>query len=391
MNRKYTVFPVDPIKLVLISFFVLLFGFLVVFQFHVEVVGYLGFGGLFVPDAMGMQGSLYAIANGVDVDYRTIAGVVFLYYPSYWLGNFYCYLVNAVLLFFSCLFFIKTSYQLGIKLTYSSTFIVLFSVLANFYILGVMLHPNKEIPLIFLTNLFVYFAVLKKQIVLPVLIIAISSMFRDGYGLILLLTFISLNIKFFNQMFYKVPYLVSASLVVILSVFGLNEILKLNLLSEFNSILERNLSLSAEDTSSYRPFILKFLSNLFSGAIRPQLLDLNGRINFVGVGLWQFGVVIMLGVMSWMYILGGKSKNYNLSRLTMVIFFCLLFISLGTIAQPRYMMPYIFWLSTGFVMAFRIDFILILFLGVCLLSIIFSVVGLGVKVPLGIDSYPFFN
>jgi hypothetical protein len=373
---------------------ILLFGILPLFQFHVGGIGYLGFGGLFTPDTIGMQSTINAVAQGADINYRTIFGVVILYYPSYWLGNIYSYFINCMLLFFSWYFFIKAIPKLHLNLSQSKAYMVFFMVIANFYILSLMLHPNKEIPLIFLTNAFVYYAVIKQKILLPMLIIAISATFRDGYGIILLLTLIALNIKIMNNAFHRRPYLVSIILALFLSIFALKELSNINILSEFNYILERNISSglvmnsALNELPSYQAYTLKLVNNLFNAALRPQFIDLNSRIYFTGIGLWQFGVISILGVLSWLYIIRGKQDNSNFSKLTLAILICLLLISYGSFTQSRYLMPYIFWLSAGFISILKFDLILIFFLGFFLLSLIFSFSGLGVLTPLGIDIYP---
>ena len=309
----------------------------------------------------------------------------------------YCYFVNFIHLLFSCFFFIKTLPRLQLQLTCSQVYAVFCTVMLNFYILGVMLHPNKEIPLIFLTNMFVYYAVINKKLVIPMLVIAISATFRDAYSLILLLTLFALNIKAINELFYRKPYLMSTAVIVFFSLVGLNEIAKLNLLSDYNYILERNISVGSESGSvlnelpTYQSFPLKLINNLFGSALRPQFIDLNGRFNFIGIGLWQFGLILMLGILSWFYLLGKNQNCKYLSKIALLIFICLLFVSFGSLTQPRYMVPYIFWLAAGFVSILKFDLILIIFLGIILLSAVFSLIGLGALTPGGIDVYPYFN
>lgn len=397
--NKNTVFPVNHYVVVLAFFFILLLPILLpAFQFHVSFVGHMGLGSLFVPDTLGMQGSLYnVVEQGIELKYRTIFGVVLLYYPSYWLGNMYCYFVNCILLLFSCFFFIKTLPRLQLQLTCSQVYAVFCTVMLNFYILGVMLHPNKEIPLIFLTNVFVYYAVIKNKILLPMLVIAISATFRDAYSLILLLSLFALNIKVIHGIFHRRPYLTSIAVIVFFSLVGLKEIAKLNLLSDYNYILERNISVGSESGSAlnelptYQSFPLKFINNLFGSALRPQFIDLNGRFNFIGIGLWQFGVTLMLGILSWFYLLGRNQNRRHLSKIALLILICLLFVSFGSLTQPRYMAPYMFWLAAGFVSILKFELILIIFLGIILLSTVFSLIGFGALIPAGIDVYPYFN
>ena len=374
---------------------ILLFGAIASFQFHVEVLGYFGFGGLFTPDTIGMQNTINLVAQGNEINYTTIFGVAMLYYPSFWLGAIYNYCINCMLLYFSCHFFIKSLPLLNLNLSRPKVYLVFFMVTANFYILSVMLHPNKEIPLIFLTNAFVYYALIKQKILLPLFLIVITAIFRDAFALILLLTLIALNIKIVTYAFYRKPYLVASVFIIFLAFFTIENLVYLNILPDISYVLERNISYGSQvnstlsDLPSYQSFIFKLMNNLSSAALRPQFFDLNSRIYYTGVGLWQFGVISLLGMLAWMLSLRGRQYNLNHSKLILAILICLLLISSGTFTQPRYLMPYIFWLSLGFVSTLKFHHILILFILLFLCSQAFSILGLGVKVPQGIDVYPY--
>ena len=373
---------------------ILLFGVIASFQFHVEVIGYFGFGGLFVSDTMSMQSSINSIAQGASINYRTILGVVVLYYPSYWLGPFYSYFINAVLLYFSCHFFIKAMPALELNLSRPKIYFIFLAVIANFYIVSVMLHPNKEIPLIFLTNAFIYYAAVKEKILLPLVIIFIAATFRDGYGIILLLTLIALNMKIVTYTFYRRPYLVLSSFFIFLALFTIQNLIYLNILPDIGYVFDRNVNYGSQLDSflnglpSYLAFTLKLVNNLVSAALRPQIFDVNGRAYIVGIGMWQFGVTCLLGVFSWMYTIRGKRVNINVSKVALAIFICLLLISAGTFTQPRYLMPYIFWLAAGSILNLRFYQILILFILIILSSQIFSLLGLGFGLTTGVDLYP---
>ncbi|WP_221887211.1 hypothetical protein, partial [Vibrio cholerae] len=99
-----------------------------VIQFHVDILGYMGISGLFIPDTLSMQSSIMRAVNfGIDGSYRTIIGVLYLYYPSYWLGHYYCYIVNMSMLWMSVFFFLKTLQVIKLPLSKQDLSIVLFS------------------------------------------------------------------------------------------------------------------------------------------------------------------------------------------------------------------------------------------------------------------------
>jgi len=373
---------------------ILLFGMIASFQFHVEVIGYFGFGGLFVSDTIGMQSTINSIAQGASINYRTILGVVLLYYPSYWFGALYSYSINSILLYFSCHFFIKALPALELNLSRPKIYFVLLAVIANFYIISIILHPNKEIPLIFLTNAFIYYAAVKEKILLPLAIIFISATFRDGYGFILLLTLIALNMKIVTSAFYRRPYLVLSSFFIFLALFTIENLIYLNILPDIAYVFQRNVSYASQFNSllnqlpSYLAYTLKFANNLASAALRPQFFDVNGRAYIVGIGMWQFGVICLIGVFAWMHSIRGKHVNINVSKVALAILICLLLISSGSFTQPRYLMPYIFWLSMGFISIFRFHDILMLFILLFIFSQVFILLGLGFGLTTGIDIYP---
>lgn len=370
-------------------------GVIALFQFHIGIFGYIGIGGMFVPDSLGMQHTINLVSQGVSINYRTILGVLFLYYPSVWLGFFYSFFINCTLLYFACHLFLKTIERTDINLSRLQIYLVFFVVSFNFYICSVLFHPNKEIPLIFLTNAFIYFAVAKQRISFSLVTISIVAMFRDAYALILLFALIAVNVKTVARSFYRRPYLITTTTFILLSFFSIETLSSLNILPPLlGYVLDRNIAYGEQVNSilgalpSYLSYSLKLINNLSNGALRPQFLDLNGRVYFTGIGLWQFGVTSLLGMFGWIYAIRRQQNNIYVSNLALVLIACFFLISVGTFTQPRYLMPHIFWLAAGMIRTFRPEQLLMLFSAFFLISQIFSFMGLGVLVPQGFDIYP---
>jgi hypothetical protein len=364
-------------------------------QNHVTIFGYQGFGGMFVNDSLGMEDTLRRFVEDPDGVFSTVYGVMFLYSPSYYLSHVYNLIVNLLLLTFAANFFLKTLSELDIKLSPRKIMLIMTIVVFNFYILEVLYFPNKEIPLILLTNAFLYYFIVQRRTVIVFSILVLTLFIRDGHGLVLTLTFFSLT--FFRGYLLRKPYFFLLSIFILFSILSIDVIESIGILGDYNYILARNVSLATDADGSlltgapvYISYALKVVNHYISSAVRPQFIDLNDRIYIVGIGLWQNGVVIFLGISSWLYLIR-QQENYKIVAIGVAIILGMLFISVGTFTQPRYMMPYIFWLTTGFVFLLDLKKILILVLGIFLVSVLFTLLNLGVPIPLGIDTYDGFD
>jgi len=379
----------------------LILGFLIaapaitLFQYHVGLFGYMGFGGLFVNDAVAMHRTINEILCGAEIDSRTIFGVYFIYSPSFYLGPIYNYIINCGMLIAATLVFNQLVNEISPNLSRSRFIFSLFLVFSNLYLLSILLHPNKEIPLILLTNSFVYFAICKRNILSTVVIITLVALFRDAYAIILLIACFFLWPKVILHAFKRNPKLIYILIIILLSLFDLRAIVKLNLLGNYSYILERNINYgdSLDSILGRLPiflhFPLKLLNNSVSSALRPQFIDLNDRIYVVGIGLWQFGIILSLGISS---IVAFYWKNRrpvgSYSKVLLFVVLSLLSVSFGSFTQARYMMPSIYLLTLVVARNFRTDLFIIAVGIIFFLGILLFFLGLGVSVPLGIDSYP---
>ena len=203
---------------------------------------------------------------------------------------------------------------------------------SNFYILGVLFFPNKEIPLIFLTNVFIYYAIVKRDFRVSAVIIPITYFFRDSYPVMLFLLLISISVlKYFK---YKGPYLFVFIVFILFSLFSIKNIQSLGISPEYTIWIDRNVGLGEQSDSilsnvpSYIAYPARVFNHTFGSALRPQLMDVNDRIYFHGIGLWQLGVSIMIGLLSWLYSIRSFSKaNKEVMLLAVTIILFLLFIS----------------------------------------------------------------
>lgn len=365
------------------------------FQNHVDIIGYAGFGGLFINDTLGMESNIHGFLEGLDVDYSSIYGVMILYFPSYYLGNVWNLILNFLLLIIANHFFIKTIDLINIKMNNNKIYVIYFIIISNIYILSCMYYPNKEIPLIAITNAFIYCLISDQKIYKLIFIIVLSYYIRDGYAFILSLTYAFTYI-------YKILKINSAFYILLIptilfSFLSLEFIASLEILGQYDYAIQRNLFISKYLNSTisesiinkvpiYFGYPIKVINHIFGLALRPQYMDLNDRVYLAGIGLWQNGVIILMGVLAWLYLM--KSNNNFLKIIGIFIVMGLLSISVGSFTQARYMMPYIFWLTLGFVFILDLNNIILCYLVLFLIAALLFFAGFGAPIPLGIDVHP---
>jgi hypothetical protein len=360
-----------------------------IIQYHIELFGYFGISAVFINDTQSYWENIISFHDGVEGNYYTLIGVIILYYPAYYFSWLYCYLVNFILLALSSFLFVKSINLLNEKRSneyFTSVFLI---VIFNFYIWGILFFPNKEIPLIFLTNLFLYSVISKKSKSITLFIIFITFFFRDGFAFILFSAVILnwiLGKKFINN-----PIKSFSTMIFILMFFSLKTLSKLGLLSDYQYVIDRNIAYESETSFAFElPYFLSYLINIFNNSIvyafRAQFFDLNNRIYFHGVGLWQFAVVLSLGLISWIKLLISiKNKESMISNVGLIIIVSYLLLSTSTYPQARYMMPFCFWLSAGVLLLLDFKSLIFVFTVLLLSACVVILFGFSHKPGLGID------
>lgn len=307
----------------------------------------LGFSGFAVPDAISLEKSVH-LAWSVNWEQipniRTFLGTVLVYYPVIIFGDLYALFANVLLLSVSAVLFKSVICRLDTLNNPNRTWIVaLILVASNVYIIGCLLYPNKEIPLIFLTTV-VLIGLMSRRWYLAALAIFLTYWFRDGYALILSIVAI---VVFFRRFTFVSGGIISALFLVLLFVaFPIQDF------SGIDRSLQRNVAIGAViagdkfsalgDVAAYS---VRLIGNALNLGLRPQMIDVRGGIYLLGVGYWQFGIILLAGLIwSAQNLL---SSGIARGSLALVILTTLLGISYGTFVQPRYMMPLILPLSLG--------------------------------------------
>jgi hypothetical protein len=360
-----------------------------IIQYHIELLGYCGISAVFINDTQSYWENIISFHDGIEGNYYTLIGVIILYYPAFYFSWIYCYLVNYILLVFSSVLFVKSIYLLKLNRSndyYISIFLI---VIFNFYLWGILFFPNKEIPLIFLTNLFLYSIISKKSKSITLFIIFITFFFRDGFAFILF-SAIMLN-WILGKKIVNNPIKSFLSIIFILMFFSLKTLSKLGLLSDYQYVVDRNIAYESESSFAYElPYFISYLINIFNNSIvyafRAQFFDLNNRVYFHGVGLWQFAVILTLGLISWVKLLiNYKYKESMLFNVGLIIIVSYLLLSTSSYPQVRYMMPFCFWLTAGVLLSIDLKSLIFVFTIIFLLALAVIFFGFSHKPGLGID------
>ncbi|MES2535056.1 MAG: hypothetical protein V4632_04200 [Pseudomonadota bacterium] len=338
-------------SLLVLSFFGILcsLSLALFFQGQVDWLAELGISGLFVPDAVSLKGTTMVYwlmqedARSWNT-FRTLFGVMLVYWPGMIWGTAGIAATNFLLLMFASAIFVKSikAFELNRNAVFLVSVMTLLMVLGNIYLIEVILFPNKEIPLIALTNLFIYFLIVRQKIIGALLTAAAAFFFRDGYGIVLVISTIFVYVSWFSTRETTAMLLGGFSLIL--------AFLPSAYLAQIDHSLERNIALGNVIDQSYEQLIsgpigyyFKILGNALNLALRPQFLDEMGGLYLLHVGFWQLGIVIVAGLAWSTYKIARGSENEK--NLASVIWIVLLAISYSSYVQPRYLMPLIFWLA----------------------------------------------
>uniref|UniRef100_UPI0040474EE6 hypothetical protein n=1 Tax=Algoriphagus sp. TaxID=1872435 RepID=UPI0040474EE6 len=382
-------FNKDLINFCLILLFISIF--IPLIQYHIQFFGYFGISGVFVNDTQSYWGNLVRFHDGVEDNYYTLIGVLVLYYPAYYFGWIYCYLINFTLLFLSCNYFLKTTKILDLRLSNSKLISIYLLIVFNFYLWGILFFPNKEIPLIFLTNLLIYLITTKKKFVFQIFIIFLIFFFRDGFAFILMVSILAVN--FFKKRLLDNPFKYLFFFISFLMFFSLETLSALGFLGDYQYVIDRNIAYESESRfASNLPYFLSFLINLFNNSIiyafRAQLFDLDYRFYFHGIGLWQFAVLLSLGLFSFIFIL--KKINYNIDNSSLfsiayIVIISYILLCTSSYPQVRYMMPFVFWLSTASLFFLDLKKVILIFIFLFFIAIFLILIGLSHRLGSGLD------
>ena len=297
--------------------------------------------GLFVPDAISLKrslliydvmqlgfGSLDQIFNQVFSFYSLF---ILYYFTTSEYGFIIDLLVNLILTtltWHNMLIFIK----LGCTnrkniLSYSIIFWFL-----NPYYLSLMMFPNKEILLFFLTTLFARL-VIEKKYIFAFIILPIVYVTRDGHAIALLCSLIA----YFGMKSMRI----NGIFIIVLAVLLIALISSVDK-SHFGGAFERNASVASEHYSSGSNVsnnkVLMVFVNWLNLAFRPQFLS-NEGFYLINIGLWLSGITVFLSLPICFYNIITHNKKYLFGSLLVFSIFIALIVS--SYSQQRYFLVFL--------------------------------------------------
>jgi hypothetical protein len=309
-----------------------------------------GITGLFIPDAVSLRETTGVYVNlrpDIDVTWRPLLGVMFLYQIGVFGGTVSICLVNLLLLVVAAYYFFKVLEQVCDDDLYYLLLVFVFSlisVVANIYIVEAMAFPNKEIPLLAISNAYIYYAVIKKNIFLPSVLCLFAIAFRDGYGLILFgCLFV---IWFLRERSPKVRVVTFAFIAIVLALFSIENFAKVS------EIVARNVEIGKLSGAETIGYLGRLKYNVLSLGLLNTFITDDGRVYLLNIGFWGLGVFIISGVF-WAIKSSLLSANEMETGISTVILISVLCLAYGTFVQPRYLMPLLFFLSLAFVRCYK--------------------------------------
>lgn len=269
-------------------------------------------------------------------------GVVFLYYPIWYIDPSTVIYFNLFLVFL-----ISRSIDYAFPDNENMRKGAMLGIVANPYILFLASGPNKDLPLVLITILF--FSIISRNkrntLLLGIVLGVVASLFRDGYGYLLIV------MACINAVF-RTP---KQSLFAVLSVaLGLQLIY--GIAREYLPALARNqaaaqaiadkydsmiIDISLLDNSfvfNILTYLLRVIGNSVSLSLRPQFLTDSGYVYPVGVAMWIYGVFLVVFIIGSCVVMFRPSEG-RCSKSASVFLQIVLLVSISLFIQPRYLMP----------------------------------------------------
>lgn len=320
------------------------------FQNNDELLHQIGVSGFFVPDSIALRDTAnvyWETQPELDATWQPIIGVVLLYGVGILWGSLAVCGLNIFLVLVAAYYFFKSIKALAIEDHYLLLIFsfVMISVVANIYLIEVMAFPNKEIPLMAITNAYVYYLVVRRSYIAAAILALTALVFRDGYGLILICCLGAVLILRHRPMNIRIAFI--GLTVVVFAIFPVSSLM------EISSIVARNVEAgSALDQYTNSGVYLRYFSQLIYNTLSLGLLNSyvteDGKLYLLNIGFWQFGVFIIAGVLWAIKLLLSEVSEIEVG-ISIVIIITLLCLSYGTFIQPRYLMPLWYFLALGFV------------------------------------------
>jgi hypothetical protein len=306
----------------LVSLFFFIFAvFIFYFQNYIASIGIHNF---VFPDGFTIFKAVQEFIEGKrDILSQRAAWLMPLFYslPTMILGSFGVILFNHIL--FYIFFRLQTCNKMNI------VFLIFFSL---FYWLSAFM-PNKEIPILIFTA--VYLNLLYKKKFLYAFFIAIlTTLIRDGHGVFLILFTLMLLVKF--------PIRLA---IVLIFVFAYSIDSYLNEIADATNIfaLTRTIDIVDSLQKEILPYVVRIFGNITNLGSRSIIFEPT-HMNIIGLGFYLAGFGIFFAFLFSVYDLLIKYKKNMYFDNVLAGFFILsvLVFSISPLVQPRYLIPIAF-------------------------------------------------
>jgi hypothetical protein len=312
--------------------------------------------GLLIPDVVGLSDAIDVFADE-NYDFAYILanfpgpGVLLLYWIAWLVHPALSLCVNIVLIYAS----LRIIYALFSKVGRHGN-LACIGVICNPYLYLAVSGPNKEIPVICATALVFYLLIIKPRFwfVFSLFAASITFLFRDGYGVILVVTILLFALLGKSPRLFLLAGLLLCStaaglfwhLTEYLEVIARNKALLeygVEMGDVASSLLGIPLQLPSNPLTGILSYYVKALYNLIGLSIYPQFISFNGGWYILGIAYWVFGIFIIIGICAcvWTIFKGdGHALPSNARvKLSVLVIFVWSAISLSLFVQPRYLMP----------------------------------------------------
>lgn len=309
-----------PVFLMHLFFFICA---VIVFYFQ-NYITYMGFHNITFPDGSTLLKATQKFIGGERSIFEQRAAwlpPIIYSVPMYILGTYGVLIFNHLLMY--------SFYRVKIYDDVNIFFLLFFSL---FYWLSSFL-PNKEIPILFLTGLFIV-NIYHERLFFALLVAIIAFLVRDGHGVFLILFILMLLIKFPIRLALILLFLVAFSIDSYLTEIA--DITHIFMLQRTAGIIE---NLRGE----YLPYIIRIFGNITNLGSRSILYESN-FFNILGFGYYLAGFGIFIAFLLSLYdLLIRYKKNKRFDNILAGFFmFSVLMFSVSPLVQSRYLIPIAF-------------------------------------------------
>jgi hypothetical protein len=296
----------------------------------------MGMVGFEVPDAISLKTTLSNLFDGkarIDQNYRTYAGLVYIYQFAYnELSRNYA-VTNLILLLIAAIAFNKVVRFLYREVGAWTIVLILAFFCLNPYVLAVLHFPNKEIPIFAFLNVAIYFLLVRSSFVLALIFFLPIYWIRDGYFLIASFSFALCMLTSGSHRWLRS--------FIMLGIFFLFVLVPVDMLGYGDAAMRRSIDtaeiLKGSGVVIYTDYLLRLYYSVVSFALFTPFYMPDGKFDFLNFGYFLMGLVVVA-------YFAKISTRKNISKfieedLNFIVLLHVFMLSFGLNVQPRYFFP----------------------------------------------------